>query len=70
MASEKKKFTYSGSVRIFGDIVTSNYVATTYAVSERAARSNFAWRYKKDHGYSNDAVCTLTGKVTLAEGTV
>lgn len=58
------QFTYNGPVKSFDDILTSRWKAETNALSEARARSNLAYRYKKEHGLSESTKITLTGPLT------
>lgn len=57
-------YTYEGPVKSFDNILTSHWKAETNAFSEARARSNLAYRYKKEHGMSESAKITLTGSLT------
>ena len=41
------EYKYEGPVMIFGKCVTSIWKASTMAISEKEARSNLAYQYKK-----------------------
>ncbi len=58
------QFTYNGPVKSFDNILTSRWKAETNAFSEARARSNLAYRYKKEHGLSESTKITLTGSLT------
>lgn len=65
MSNEKRKFTFTGSVYLFNDQpIESNWSASTYAVSEKQAKTNLEYRYRIMHGYTRDAKITLKGKFT------
>lgn len=57
-------YSYDGPVKEFDDIISSRWQATTYAVSEKKARSNLVYRYKKEHKKTPNAMIKLTGKIT------
>lgn len=59
------KYAYEGAVKVFDDIVTRSWTASTVAESEKKARSNLAYRYKREHGLVPATRVTLTGKITL-----
>lgn len=61
-----KQYSYKGPVLEFEKIVTNNWEASTWAASPSKARSNLAFRFKKEHGKSCSAKITLPGK--LVEG--
>lgn len=62
---EYKKYTYDGPVMEFTTILTWHWAATTYAPSEKKARSNLAYQYKKQYGKSSDSRITLPGEIVL-----
>ena len=62
-----QKYVYRGSVKEFDTIISSHWEATTYAPSENKARSNFAYRYKKEHGKAASCKITLPGKIEMIE---
>jgi len=43
-------YIYDGPVMAFGKCIDNNLKADTYAVSEKKAKSNIAYQYKKEHG--------------------
>jgi hypothetical protein len=59
------KYTYEGSVKVFDDIVTRSWTGSTMAESEKKARSNLAYKYKREHGLTPCARVTLSGKILL-----
>jgi hypothetical protein len=61
------EYMYEGPVMEFDTCINRKWKATTYAVSERKARSNLTYRYKREHGKTSDAVIKLPGKITLVE---
>lgn len=58
-------YSYDGPVKEFETCVKSNWHATTYAVSEKKARSNLTFRFKQETGRSRDAKISLPGKIVL-----
>ena len=59
------KYSYEGPVKVFDDIVTRSWKAGTVAESEKKARSNLAFQYKRDHGLVPATRVTLSGKILL-----
>ncbi len=51
----------------FGDCVRHRWKASTYAPSEVKAKSNLAYRYKKENGWMPNTKITLPGKLIPAE---
>lgn len=62
------KYSYEGPVKSFDDVIHRCWSASTYAVSEKRARTNLAYRYRKEHGMSAETRITLPGKITKVEG--
>ena len=65
--AEYHKYAYKGPVMAFGKLVAENYEAETMAISEKKARSNIAYWYKKEHCKIVGAKITLPGKIVLVE---
>jgi len=55
------RYVYDGPVMEFDTCVTRRWKASTYAVSEKKAKSNLAYRYKKP----TNLKITLPGKVIV-----
>ena len=62
-----KLYSYDGPVMEFDRCIAHNWRNTTYAVSEKKARSNLIFRYKKENGKAPTAQIKLPGKITLVE---
>ena len=60
-------YMYEGPVKEFDTCIRNYWKATTYAVSENKARSNLAYRYKKESGRTRDCKITLPGKIVLVK---
>ncbi len=58
------RYIYEGPVKLFGQIVQRNWVGETMAVSEAKARSNLAYRWKREHKKTAASAVTLPGKLT------
>lgn len=54
---------YEGSVREFDRCINPRWKATTYAPSEKKARVNLTYQYKKSHGKTADTKVVLSGKI-------
>lgn len=59
MGRPKTKYVYNGPVRYFEDVVCGCWNAETYAVSEKQALNNLAYRYKKEYKYDSNSKITL-----------
>ncbi len=57
------KYSYEGPVMSFERCVTNKWSSTTYAVSEKKARSNLAFQYKKNNNMCVDTRIALPGKL-------
>ena len=57
------EFEYSGPVYNFDKLIDPKWTARTYAKSERQARNNLAFRYKKEHNKDPKAFITLPGEL-------
>ena len=62
----KYKYTYSGQVTSFDKILAENWKATTYAVSEAKAKSNFKYQFKNKFNMLPGTKVDLPGKIELA----
>lgn len=58
-------YSYDGPVLEFNRIVASRWYGETYAVSEAKARTNLAFRYKKETGRVPRTKFTLPGKIVV-----
>lgn len=65
MYKEMKKYMYDGPVMAFDVCVAHHWSASTYATSERKARSNFAYQFKKQTNKVSSAKITLPGKIKM-----
>lgn len=61
------EYIYEGPVMEFDRCVAHIWKASTCAVSEKKARSNLTFRYKKDHGLEKTVKVTLPGKLTKVQ---
>lgn len=60
-------YSYSGPVMRFDKCVNDSWQGSTYAVSEREAKKNLAYKYKKNNNLIPNAKIELTGKVYLVQ---
>ena len=65
--SQFREYLYRGPVKEFDTVISNNWEAKTYAPSEKKARSNLVYRYKKEHGKATCAKITLPGKIVAIE---
>lgn len=59
-------YTYEGPVMKFDVCIVNNWKGETLAPSEAKARSNLAYRYKKENGLASNARITLPGKINAS----
>ena len=58
-----KTYTYDGPVLEFGKLISTRWSASTYAPSERKARSNLAYQFKKQNNRIPGTRITLPGDI-------
>lgn len=56
-------YSYDGPVEQFGVCVSNRWKAITYAISEKKARSNLVYQFKKEHGLMARSRIKLPGKI-------
>lgn len=56
-------YSYDGPVMEFGRVITTRWIATTYAVSLSKARSNLTFRFKKEHNKIPSTKISLPGTI-------
>lgn len=62
-----KLYSYDGPVLEFDRIIANHWKASTYAESEKKARCNLAYKFKKDTGRVSRTRITMPGKLTIVE---
>ena len=60
-----KQYLYDGPVMEFDRCIANRWKASTYAVSEKKARSNLTYQYKKRNNKLPNTMITLPGKLIL-----
>lgn len=63
-----KTYAYSGPVYEFDTCINEHWQGETRAVSEKKAKSNLAYQYKRSHSKSADTKITLPGNVIELKG--
>lgn len=58
-----QQYQYEGPVMSFETCVRSKWIATTSAISEKKAKSNLVYRYKRENGLLPSASIRLPGKI-------
>lgn len=61
------QYSYSGPVLEFDRVIANNWVGTTYAPSEKKAKSNLAFQFRQEFGKQAKTKITLPGKVIKKE---
>ena len=59
------RYSYEGPVLRFDKCVQDNWKAETMAPSEKKARNNLSYRWKKINGYEGNTKVELPGKIML-----
>lgn len=59
----KHLYSYDGPVMEFNRCIANHWVGSTYAESEKKARNNLAYQFKKLTGRVARTVITLPGKI-------
>ena len=62
-----ERYSYKGPVCEFGKVVDQNWEGSTMAVSEKKARSNLTYQWKKSHNRVANTVITLPGKIFMED---
>ena len=61
------RYTSDGPVMSFENCVDNRWKGQTNAVSEKKARCNLTYQWKKENNYMVNAKITLPGKIRLVE---
>lgn len=61
------KYIYEGPVKEFDNIIRHCWFGSTMAVSERKARSNLAYQFKRQHGRTANTKISLPGELVMIE---
>lgn len=61
------RYTYDGPVMEFDVCVAHNWKASTYAVSEKKAKSNLAYQFKKKNNKVPNTQIRLPGNLVLVQ---
>lgn len=61
------RYSYEGPVMVFDRCVQDNWKGETMAESEKKARSNLAYQWKKSHNRDRSSKVSLPGKVNLMQ---
>ncbi len=60
-------YSYEGPVMVFDRCVAHRWESSTYAVSEKKARSNLTYQYKKQNNLAPNTKVKLTGSIVILE---
>jgi hypothetical protein len=61
---KKKQYQFKGAVLEFDKIIDDRWVATTWAISPKQAKSNLLYRYKQETNRAIGSKLSLEGKIT------
>lgn len=61
------RYSYDGPVMVFDDCVQDHFKAETMAISEKKARSNLTYQFKKAANLIAATKVSLPGKVVLVD---
>lgn len=61
------QYSYDGPVLEFEHCISNRWKASTCAISEKKARSNLTYQYKKNNNKAPGTKITLPGKLILAQ---
>lgn len=59
------KYVYDGPVTEFGKVIANRWSSSTFATSEKKARSNLSFQFKKQFGKTPSVKVDLPGKITV-----
>ena len=62
-----KMYSYDGPVMEFNRCIANKWPGSTYAATEKKARNNLAYQFKKEYERSPNAKITLPGKIVSDE---
>lgn len=62
-----KLYSYDGPVLEFDRIIATHWKASTYAATEKKARCNLAYQFKRQHGRIPRSKITIPGKLIIIE---
>jgi hypothetical protein len=57
------KYIYDGPVKEFNKVITEKWKGETMAVSEKRARTNLAFQFKREFGKSVNSKISFPGKI-------
>lgn len=60
---EYNKYVYDGPVKEFDKVIDNKWSSSTYAPSEKKARSNLTYQFKKQFNKASSAKITLPGNI-------
>ena len=59
------QYAYNGPVMEFGRCIADNWAGSTYAASEKKAKSNLAYQFKKNNNRRPASKITLPGELLV-----
>lgn len=61
-------YSYDGPVMEFDRIVANQWKGSTIAPTEKKAKSNLSYQYKREHGKTPASKISLPGKLSMSDG--
>lgn len=61
------RYSYKGPVMEFCNCVQRYWIGETFAVSEKKAKSNLIYQWKKSHNRCSNSKISLPGKLTIVD---
>lgn len=62
---ERKRYIYDGPVTEHGRVINNNWYGETVATSDKKARSNLAYQFKKEFGKTAKTKIEIPGKIIV-----
>lgn len=59
------QYSYNGPVMEFGKCIVNNWKGSTYAASEKKAKNNLAYQFKKNNNRAPAAKISLPGELII-----
>lgn len=60
-------YLYEGPVTSFGKVLTNRWRSSTYAVSDKKAKNNLAYKYKKQYHLTPTSRVELPGEIVMGK---
>lgn len=67
MHDQYYKYSYDGPVMEFDKVIANQWSSSTYAPTEKKARSNLTYQFKKQYNRTPASKISLPGKIKLVD---